>query len=220
MRRIHILTGLTLLGHLAAVGLLIADEPQERHVFQIGGGCSFSGTNGRGVSYGHTYFVSGEPGCVFAGIQDPNGKWKLNYLILIKHSATAMSSFQVGNPDPAKSSNSSDGKIRFLEFNERIRFDQASIAWSYKAQYDALRDTRISEEMAFRDKRIDLTDGRVFVVDMTVEPVRIQQVNVRLPFSEDIDFLRSTSKQYKAFTSRWLAELAKDSEVVAETFGR
>jgi hypothetical protein len=189
-------------------------------VFQIGGGCSFSGTNSQGLSYGHAYLVSGEPGFVFGGVQDRDGKWKLNYLVLIKHSATAMSQFHLGSPDPTKSSDSSDGKIRLVDFNERIRFDQTSVSWSYKAQLDAVKDTLNSEEMAFQGKQLGLTDGRAFVVDMTVEPVTIQQVNVKLPSSENIDFLRGEVAQYKTFTSRWLAEVANDSEVVKETFGQ
>jgi hypothetical protein len=220
MRWFHLLTTATTYGLLAASGLLMADEPQDRHVFQIGGGCSFSGTYSRGKSYGHAYLVSGEPGCSFGGVQDREGNWALNYLILIKHSATSTSEFHLGNPDPAKSSNSSDGKIRFLDFNEKLRFDQSSVAWTYKAQFDAAKDTLISEEMAFQEKPMDLAKGRAFVVDMTVEPVTIQQIKVKLPSSDEIDFINSTAEQYKAFTRRWFAEIAKGSEVASETFGQ
>ena len=219
MRWYHLMTGVVCLGLLAAVGPLCAGEPQARQSFQIGGGFSFGRTNSQGMSYGHAYLVSGEPGFVFGGVQDRDGKWKLNYLVMIKHSATATSTFHLGSPDPTRSSEQSDGKIRLVEFNERIRFDQTSVTWSYKARLDAVKDALISEEMAFQGKQLDLADGRAFVVDMTIEPVTIQQVNVKLPSSE-INVLRSEVAQYKTFTSRWLAEVAKDSEVVKETFGQ
>lgn len=197
----------------------IADG-EEKRVFQTGGGHSFSGTYNRPVSYGHAYFVSGEPGFLFGGVQDRREQWKLNYLFLIKHSATEMSTFHLGNPDPEKSSASSDGKIRRLDFNEELRIDEISVAYSYKAKFDQIKDTLISEEMTIHGKRIDLTDGRVFVVDMSSEPVWVQQVNGKLPFSENVDFLKSTSEQYKIFTVRWLETIAKDSKVVRETFSR
>jgi hypothetical protein len=137
---------------------------------------------------------------------------------LIKHNATALSDFHKGHPDPAKSSASSDGKVRLIDFHERIRFDTTSVTFSYQAQFDMAKDSLISDEMTFQGKRIDLTDGRVFVVDMTVEPVRFRQVNVKLPASEDLDFLKIPLEQYKVLTNRWLGEIAKNSEVVAETF--
>jgi len=192
-------------------------EGGENRVFQIGGGRSFSGTYNRPVSYGHAYFVSGEPGFLFGGVQDRKEQWELYYLILIKHSATAMSTFHLGNPDPEKNSASSNGKIRLLDFNEELRIDEISLAYSYKAKFDQLKDTLISEEMTIHAKRIDLTDGRVFVVDMSSEPVRVQQVKVKLPSNPNLDFIKSTS-EYKLNTNRWLEEITKNSEVVAKAF--
>lgn len=194
----------------------IADG-EENRVFQIGGGRSFSGTYNRPVSYGHAYFVSGEPGFLFGGVQDRKEQWELYYLILIKHSATVMSTFHLGNPDPEKSSASSNGKIRLLDFNEELRIDELSLAYSYKAKFDQIKDTLISEEMTIHGKRIDLTDGRVFVVDMSSEPVKVQQINVKLPSNPNLDFIESTS-EYKLNTNRWLEEITRNSEVVAKAF--
>jgi hypothetical protein len=189
---------------------------QEGRLFEIGGGVCFSGTNSQPVSNGHVYFVAGEPGCVFGGGQDRKGKWQLNYLVLIKHSGNAASTFDRGSPDPSVSSDSSDGKVRFVNYDEEVRFDEIKVAFSYRAQFDAIKDTLISDEMTFQGKRMDLAKGRVFVVDMTAEPVKVEQVDVKLPSSEEIDFVKTPPERYKAFTSRWLAEVAKGSEAVAK----
>lgn len=190
---------------------------QERQIFEIGGGAGFRDTNQRSVSHGHAYLVPGAPGFVFGCVEDTNGQMKLNYLVLIKHGATATTTFERGHPDPATSSDSSDGKIRLINFNERIRFGKSRLAFSYKAEFDAVKDQLISEGMTFQGQRIDLTDGRLFVVDMTAEPVEFQQVNVKLPSSQNLDFIHSTSA-YKLNTNRWLEEITKNSEVVAKTF--
>ena len=118
------------------------------------------------------------------------------------------------------SSITSDGKVRQLHFKEELRFDQARVGFSYQARIDQTKDVLISEQMTVQGKPLDMTKGRVFVVDMTVDPLRCQQVNVKLPSSEQIDFLAATAEQYQSFTKRWITELAKDSEVVAKTFGR
>ena len=191
---------------------------QEERLFEIGGGRGSSGTNSQAVSNGHVYFVAGEPGCVFGGGQDRKGKWQLNYLVLIKHSGNAASTFHRGSPSPLVSSDSSDGKIRLVNYDEEVRFDEIKVTFSYRAQFDAIKDTLISDEMTFQGKRIDLAEGRVFVVDMTAEPVKFEQVDVKLPSSEEIDFVKVPPDQYKTFTSRWLAEISKDSEAVAKVF--
>jgi hypothetical protein len=43
--------------------------------------------------------------------------------------------------------------------------------------------------MAIQGKEMKMSEGRIFVIDMTVNPVRCQQVNVELPSSGDIDFI-------------------------------
>ncbi|MHB9081559.1 MAG: hypothetical protein ACYC3X_29160 [Pirellulaceae bacterium] len=197
--------------------LVPAAVAHESQIFEIGGGITFSGTNQRSVSHGHAYLVPGAPGFVFGCVEDTNRQMKLSYLVLIKHGATATTTFERGNPDPAISSDSSDGKIRLINFNERIRFGKSNLAFSYKAEFDAVKDQLISEEMTFQGKRLDLTDGRVIVVDMTAEPVEFQQVNVKLPSNPNLDFINSTS-EYKLNTNRWLEEITKNSEVVAKTF--
>ena len=191
---------------------------QDRHIFAVGGGRCGSLTNSRPVSHGHAYFVTGEPGFLFGGFQDGKGKWNLNYLVLIKHNAVATSTFEHRDPEPTVSSDSSDGKIRQLYFKERLRLDKATFGFSYKAQIDLANDVLGNEQMTVQGNPAQVTDGRVFIIDMTVEPVRYQQVNVKLPSSEKVDFLKSVDKQYQEFTKLWIAELAKESEVVAKTF--
>ena len=136
----------------------------------------------------------------------------------MKVNATAKSAFKLGDPDPTVSSGYSDGKVRHLHFKEELCFDQASIRLSYKARFDQTKDDLISEQMTVQGKHIDLSEGRIFVVDMTVDPVHCQQVNLKLPSTEEIDFLSSNKSQYKSFTKRWITELAKNSDVVSKTF--
>ncbi len=206
---------------LLCLYLVPAADAQERQIFEIGGGATFSGSfngvNERRISHGHAYLVPEEPGFVFGCVDDANKQMTLNYLLLIKHKATPTTTFERGDPDPATSSASSDGKIRFYHFKERIRFDERIVSFSYKAEFDAVKDTLISEGMTVEGKKLDLRDGRVFVFDMTAEPVTFAQVNVKLPTNENLDFIKSPS-EYQPNMNRWLAELSKTSEVVAKTF--
>lgn len=191
---------------------------QERQLFMIGGGFAVSGTHARPVSHGHAYLVAGEPGMVFGGVQNEDGKWRFNYLVLIKHDATAASAYHRGKADPNISNASSDGKIRRLHFQEEIGFDERKFAFDYQAQFDAVKDTLLAETMTFQGKKIDLMEGRLFVVDLTAEPVRFQQIAANLPHTEDVHFLKIPTRQYQALMQRWLSELAKESKVVRETF--
>ncbi len=206
---------------LLCLYLVPAAAAQERQIFEIGGGTTFStsfnGKKDRSISHGHAYFVPEEPGFVFGCVDDANKQMTLNYLLLIKHKATPTTTFERGDPDPATSSASSDGKIRFYNFKERIRFDERIVSFSYKAEFDAVKDTLISEGMTVEGKKLDLRDGRVFVFDMTAEPVTFAQVSVKLPTNENLDFIKSPS-EYQPNMNRWLAELSKTSEVVAKTF--
>lgn len=194
---------------------------QDREIFEIGGGVTFGGSlngaNERRISHGHAYLVPDAPGFVFGCIEDADRQMVLNYLVLIKHGATTTTTFERGDPHPAKSSGSSDGKVRLYNFRERIRFGECTLSFSYKAEAEAVNDHLIAEEMTFQGKRIDLADGRVFVVDMTAEPVKIAQVNVKLPVNPNLKFIEKPG-EYKLNTSRWIEDLSKTSDIVARTF--
>jgi hypothetical protein len=193
---------------------------QDDRIFEIGGGFAVSGTNQKPISHGHAYLLPGRPGFIFGGVQTPDGQWKLNYLFLIKHNSTSDTEFEHRNPDPTISNSSSDGITRFLRFNDRLRFGQAISEFSYEADYHVASDRLIKEGIILMGKHADLKDGRVFMVDMTADPVTMQQVNVELPDAKDIDFLNSSREEYAVFTERWLAEVVKSSEIVASTFER
>jgi hypothetical protein len=204
---------------LVCFGTLIV-AAQDRHIFVVGGGIRGSLTNSPTVSHGHACFVSGEPGFLFGGIQDGAGKRDLNYLVLVKHNAVATSSFEYRDPDPTVSNESSDGIVRQFHFKERVRLDKTSFDFSYKARIDIGTDVLHSETMTVAGKTMRLKNGRVFVVDMTVEPVSCQQVNVKLPSCENADFLDGRDEEYQEFTRRWMKELVSESKVLAETFNR
>lgn len=193
---------------------------QDERIFEIGGGFAVSGTNQKPISHGHAYLLPGRPGFIFGGVQTPDGQWKLNYLFLIKHNATADTEFEHRNPDPTISSSSSDGITRFLRFKDRLRFGRAMSEFSYEADYHVANDRLIREGIILMGKHADMKDGRVFMVDMTADPVTIQQVNVELPDAKDIDFLNSSREEYAVFTDRWFAEVVKSSTTVASTFKR
>ena len=98
------------------------------------------------------------------------------------------------------------------------RWTGFEIGLSYKANYDQAKDELISEEMAIQGKQMEMSKGRIFVIDMTVNPVHCQQVNPKLPSSDDIDFLSGSVDRYESFTERWITELAKESDVISKTF--
>jgi|GEM_PF-3114486 len=191
---------------------------QDRQLFQVGGAVSYRGTDSPSMSQGHAYLVSGEPGVVFGCFQDGKGNWQLNYLVLIKHSATATSKVEFGMADPTESSASSDGKICRFNFSEALRIDNNRVAWHYAAQFDQATDELLNETMTVLEKPIDLDEGRIFVIDMTGDVMRSYQVKAPLPSGDQADLFSGREERYKTFIREWIADLATQSEFVAKTF--
>lgn len=197
-----------LLGAFSAAG-------QENQKFMVGGGGSSGDGTGFNISSSHSYLVVGEPGFTFGLIQKPKEEWKLYYLVLIKHNATAKSTYErdsLGNDLGATYT-----RNRMKSFTETLSLDGNKLAFAYKAEIDKGKPAILGEELTFLDKKIDLTNGRVFLVDMTRAPVSFKQVNAKLPSSKGFDFLKDTS-QYQKVTKRWLKELSKESESVRMFF--
>jgi len=192
---------------------------QDEQVLSLGGGISSRLTGSVTVSHGHGYVVAGEPGFSFGGIKDDQGKWKLNYLVLVKHRATAKSSVDHRNPEPTISFDTSDGTERRLNFIQRLRIDDAILDYSYRGRIDLVTNTLTNEQFTVQGKPMQVKNGRLIVVDMTVEPIRLQQVNADLPATNDVDFANIQPKQYQELTRQWMSELANKSEIVAKQFG-
>jgi hypothetical protein len=191
---------------------------QEKHRFAVGGGLSSHLTGSLTVSHGHAYFVEDEPGILFGGIQDEAGQWKLNYLVLVKQRGKPTSTIEHGNPDPAVSSDSSDGIERRLNFKERLRIDESVLDFSYRARIDLRTNLLTNEQFSVNEKPMQVKKGRVIIVDMTAAPIHVQQLDAELPSSQGMDFIDSSREQYDAVTKRWMTELTKESEILAKAF--
>ena len=180
-------------------------------------GVTHSLTNSLTVSHGHAYVVAGQPGFLYGGVQDDAGKWKLNYLILVKHHATAKSSVDHRDPEPTVSSDSSDGVERRLNFKQRLRIDDVTLDYSYRSRIDLATNVLSNEQFTVQGKPMQVKRGRIFMIDMTVAPIHCQQVNVDLPTSE-IDFVNGQPNQIEEMTKQWMSDLINSSEIVAKTF--
>lgn len=163
--------------------------------------------------------VAGEPGFLYGGVQDAAGKWKLNYLVLVKHPATAKSHGDYRDPKPTVSSDSSDGIERRLNFKQRLRIDELTLDYAYRGRIDLATNTLSNEQFTFQGKPMQVRKGRVIIVDMTVDPIHCQQVNVELPKTE-VDFVNAQPNQFEVFTKQWMTDLIDRSEIVAKTFQR
>jgi hypothetical protein len=112
------------------------------------------------------YFGTGTP---------PRGPTELLYLVLCKH-APLKSSFPAGRRGMHWTG--SGGPVEIVD-GPMVYGDAAKL--SVRLDADASTGKLTWEECTLNEQKIELSRGRLFLVDLTVNPAQWQQVNVELP---------------------------------------
>ena len=138
------------------------------------GSRSFSGN--LGVSGGSLVVVAPKPGIYFGTVRKPGGPEQFTYLIL----------FRYGRPKSQGSSRGIESRCTSdsrgtAETKDAIELDGKRIEAAYRIELNETLTAVANESLAIGEKSVDMTAGRVFLIDLTAETPTYQQKNVELP---------------------------------------
>jgi hypothetical protein len=145
----------------------------------LAAGCWFTSSNG--------YFKENADGSprvdVFFGTVTPPGSpTEFLYLVLYKHTLRKSSFGDVGT----HLNTTSNGDVDIID---GLAVDGVAAKLSARLDADPKTGKLTRQEYTFNGQKIDVSRGRLFLVDLTVSPAKWQQVNVELPLGlpEKID---------------------------------
>jgi len=145
-------------------------------------------------------------GVIFGMAKKPGGDRELTYVVLFKHRANAKS--KLVTPGDV-----STEKGRVVTMTGGIEIDTKKIGLTLTIEIDRATKTMKSEGLVFAGKAIDLKKGRVFLVDLTIDEPKWQQVECKLPrkLAEP-----GVNVDVRELALRVSAELSKGSDAVRE----
>jgi hypothetical protein len=175
--------------------------------FVQGGGTSES--DGLWFQDGGLFFKNDSPGVMFGMARTPGGEREFVYLVVFKHQATATSKF-------ARTSNMTDkaakaGKERLVTMTDGLGIGSQRIDLKLEIEIDSPTKTVKRGHLTFDGKESDLRKGRLFLVDLTPETAKWEQVQAKLPtkLPDPIE-----TKGVRELVKRVFDELPKESEAV------
>jgi hypothetical protein len=173
-----------LLGALAVVG---AGQPDKASIVT---GASGGGDDNLRVHAGGLVLIEGTPGVGYGTVAKFGGQRELTYVIVFKHDFKAVSQSQCGGES---SSDGSKGKAKQV-----IDLDDRKFTIVYQIEIDTKNKTVQSESLTINDKNVDVAKGRVFLVDLTVQPPKWEQKKLDLPAELDDDASTTGAKKIAA----------------------
>lgn len=149
-------------------------------------------------------FEKDTPGVIFGMTKKPGGDRELAYVVLFKHRANAKS--KLVTPGDL-----STEKGRVVTMTGGIEIDDKKIGLTLTIEIDRATKTMKSEGLVFAGKAIDLKNGRVFLVDLTMDEPKWQQVESKLPgkLAEP-----GVNVDVREVALRVIAELPEQSEAI------
>jgi hypothetical protein len=156
---------------------------------------------------GGLFVKEGSPGVMFGMMaRKPGGERELAYLVIFEHQETATSKF-------ARTSNVTDKgqKVRLVTMTEGFGSGSQRIDLKLEVEIDSPTKTVKREHMTFDGKEIDLGKGRLFLVDLTPESPKWEQVKAKLPANPPDP---TETAGVRELVKRIFDELPKESEAV------
>jgi hypothetical protein len=162
------------------------------------------------IQAGGLVLREGSAGAAFGTIRVGKGKRHLSYFLVLKHNLG-----KAGSPVPGKEmmATNDDGKSK-----QTLMIDGKSLEVVYQVRVEGGKTTR--QTLTISNKAVEVSKGRVFLVDLTVNPPRWEQR--KLDLNEEVPDVTS-KKAADELVKKVLANLAKqDRKVKAfiETAGR
>jgi hypothetical protein len=159
---------------LLAILSLLSCKPSLGLVIERGGVTAEA--DGFWVQAGGLSLKDNVPGVLFGMASLPGGDRELRYVLLFKHRATADS--KVTFPSNATLENR-DKKSALMD--DGLEIDGNAVNLRLALEFDSKKNAIASESLSFNGEKVDLTKGRVFLVDLTAAPVKWEQAQMKLP---------------------------------------
>lgn len=151
------------------------------------------------VQSGGLVFREGEAGAAFGAVQVGKGKRQFSYFLVVKHDIGTAEKSEFG-----EEANATDGEG---ETKQTITIEGRTLEVVYKLSVEAGK--KKGESLTLNKKAIDLSKGRVLLVDMTPGGPKWEQSKAELPG----DVAAATKKAADDLAKKTLAALAKDRKV-------
>lgn len=114
----------------------------------------------------------GEAGATFGTLQAGKAKRQVNYFLLFKHRLSPTMPAEVSEETTADGDTGSS--------KQSVAIDDKSLQLEYQVQLDATTKKVTRETLTLNKKPVDLSRGRVLLVDLTVNPPRWEQRKIDL----------------------------------------
>jgi hypothetical protein len=123
--------------------------------------------------------VPPRPGVLFSTVRKPGRQEQFTYVILFRYGPRIRSfDFNIRGPEP-------DCMLDYFgtwaETTAVFELNEKRIDASYRVELNETRTAVANESLTIRGKRVDMTSGQVFLIDLTTEPPVYRQMKVELP---------------------------------------
>ena len=150
------------------------------------------------------------PGVLFGMVKAPGRDRELTYLVIFQHHATAQSRVT----SPAKIRHKLEADRHVVTVSDGIHVDGKGVDLSLEMALDLTKKTVSREEMTFAGQKLDLANGRLFLVDLTGETASWKQVLVALPTKLSDPSLQSVN--IRNFSQGKVTQMITDSKQVGD----
>jgi hypothetical protein len=154
------------------------------------------------VQAGGLVLREGEAGAAFGAAQVGKGKRQLTYFLVLKH--------DLGKAEKTDFSEEANADNADGDSKQTISLDGRSVEVVYKVRVESGK--KVSESLTVNKKTIDLSKGRVLLVDLTATTPTVEQRKADLPAEVEA----SNKKSAAELARKVLASLAKQDKKVKE----
>jgi hypothetical protein len=155
---------------------------------------------------GGLFITKGSPGVMFGMTKKTGGGREFSYLVIFQHQSTATSKF-----DHTSNLTDKGGKERLVTMTDALGIGGQRIDLKLEIDIDSPTKTMKREHLTLDGKEVDLGKGRLFLVDLTPEAPKWEQVQAKLP--ANLPDPKETTGE-RDLVKRVFDELPKESEAV------
>jgi hypothetical protein len=162
-------------------------------------GTAGSRSDALSLQAGGVVLREGGPGAAFGTIQAGKGKRQLAYYLVVRHRY----------PGEGKTESNEDVTAEGLTGTARhtLTVNGNSLVVTYSVKLDEATKNPKEEKLSLGGKEVGLAGGRVFLVDMTVNPPRVEQRKLVLPAEVgDLSAKRAAGELEKRVTANLIKQ--------------
>ena len=185
--------------------MVVAVAAQAGERTEVVQGTSGSRSEALEVRAGGLVVRSGEAGSAFGSVQAGTAKRQLSYFVIFKH--------RLGGEGRMEWSEETTMDGNTGHSKQVVTIDGSTLRIEYRVEVDEKTKKVAKESLTINKKAVDVSRGRVFLVDLTVSPPRWEQRKASLPAGVGE---ASGKKAAEELVQKVLAGLSKQDRKVKE----